>query len=84
MDGVSSIPTLELKGNSVEGLRHPWICISKSWVIWWMPNAGDCIPKHGMLLRWRSPPSLVESGWEKTKLARKDGPSSAMALLPLW
>jgi hypothetical protein len=30
-NGVSLIPTLELKGNSIDGLHHPWICISKSW-----------------------------------------------------
>ncbi len=29
---VSSMPTLELEGNSIDGLHHPWICISKSWV----------------------------------------------------
>jgi hypothetical protein len=51
---------------------------------WWMLNAGDCIPKHGMPpCRRRSPPSLVEGGWEKTESAREDGPSSVMALLPL-
>ncbi len=27
---VSLMPTLELKVNSVDGLHHPWICISKS------------------------------------------------------
>ena len=31
MDGVSLVPTLELKGNSVDVHHHPWICISKSW-----------------------------------------------------
>jgi hypothetical protein len=31
-NGVSSIPTLELKGNSVECIHHPWICISKAQV----------------------------------------------------
>jgi hypothetical protein len=30
MNGVSLIPTLEFKGDSVEGIHHPWICISKS------------------------------------------------------
>jgi hypothetical protein len=49
-----------------------------------MPNAGDCVPKHGMPPRWHSPPSLVEGGWEKTELARRDGLGLAMALLPLW
>ncbi len=31
-NGVSSIPTLELKGDSVEGIQHPWICFSESLV----------------------------------------------------
>ncbi len=31
-NGLSLIPTLELMGNSVDGLHHPWIFISKSWV----------------------------------------------------
>jgi hypothetical protein len=35
---VSLIPTLELKGNSVDGLHHPWICISKSWAF----RHGEC------------------------------------------
>jgi hypothetical protein len=39
--------------------------------------------EHGMPPRRRSPPSLVEGGWEKTKSARKDGSSLVMALLPL-
>jgi hypothetical protein len=30
MNGVSLIPTLELEGDSVECIHHPWICISKS------------------------------------------------------
>jgi hypothetical protein len=37
-NGVSSIPTLELEGNSVDGLHHPWICISKSWAF----RHGEC------------------------------------------
>jgi hypothetical protein len=44
---------------------------------------GEPEPEHGMLPRRRSPPSLVEDGWEKTELARKDGPSLVMALPPL-
>ena len=28
MNGVSSIPILELKGNSIEGIHHPWMCFS--------------------------------------------------------
>ncbi len=72
-DGVSLIPTLELKGNSVEGLHHPWICISKilGVLTWWMPNAGDCVPKHGMPPRWRSSPSLVEGGVGENQIGKK-------------
>jgi hypothetical protein len=44
---------------------------------------GELKPEHGMLPRRRSPPLLVEGGWEETKLARKDGPSLVMALPPL-
>jgi hypothetical protein len=44
---------------------------------------GEPKPEHGMPPRQHSPPSLVEGGWEKTKLARKDGPSLVMALPPL-
>jgi hypothetical protein len=29
-NGVLSIPTLDLEGSSVDGIHHPWICISKS------------------------------------------------------
>ncbi len=28
MSGVLSIPILELKGDSVEGIHHPWMCFS--------------------------------------------------------
>ena len=44
---------------------------------------GESKPEHGMPPRRCSPPLLVEDGWEKTKLARKDGPSLVMALPPL-
>jgi hypothetical protein len=44
---------------------------------------GEPKPEHSMLPRQSSPPLLVEGGWEKTKLARKDVPSSVMALPPL-
>ena len=37
-NGVSLIPTLELTGNSVDSLHHPWIFISKSWVC----RHGEC------------------------------------------
>jgi hypothetical protein len=32
MNGVSSIPTLEVEGNSIEAIHYPWISISKSQV----------------------------------------------------
>jgi hypothetical protein len=41
---------------------------------------GELKPEHSTPPRQRSPPLLVEGGWEKTKLARKDGPSSVVAL----
>ncbi len=42
-------------------------------------------PEHGMPPRRCSPPllALVKGVWENPKLARKDGPSSMVALLPL-
>ena len=49
-----------------------------------MPNAVDCKTKHGVPPRWRSPPSLVEGGWEKTEPAKKYVLSLLMALPPLW
>ncbi len=48
-----------------------------------MPNAGAVGPRHGLLLRWRSPPLLV-GGSEMIELAKKDRLSLVMALLPLW
>jgi hypothetical protein len=36
-----------------------------------VPNTVNCVPKHGVPPMQRSPPLLVEGGWEKTKLAKK-------------
>ncbi len=44
---------------------------------------GESKPEHGMPPRRRSPPSLVEGEWEKTKSTIKDGPNLVMALPPL-
>ncbi len=61
-------------------ITHGFLSANPGCVDMAMPHAVDCETKHGMPPRRRSPPSMVEGGWENTKLARKGGSSSVMVL----
>jgi hypothetical protein len=64
MNGVSSKPTLEVEGNSIEAIHYPWIFYQQISGRMCMPNAGTVGSGHGL------PPR------RSNKLAKKVVPSS--------
>jgi hypothetical protein len=74
MNRVSSIQILELKGNSIEGIHHPWMCISmpredmlyaKSWSPWsiaWALRAAE-VALPPIVGGWEGYDQVGKKGW---------------------